>query len=215
MPPRVYPCHEGTIGAVAISENRKAHFDEIQRQWFFEDTQPASEVLRRRLREFREAKEISQRALANAMTEVGVPLTVDKVSKIETGARRVRYDELLAFAHVLNVPLARLMSPQDGEPPIRAGGTGLERHEVANWLVWGHRKSPEAMSARKIMRLTREIQTMCQVVLEEHDRAQRKAYGDTLERLVKEVSAAAGIRPGIMKRQALRDSIVDNERKPQ
>ena len=42
---------------LVICENRKS---EIQRQLFFEDTQPASDVLRRRIRERREAKGLRQ-----------------------------------------------------------------------------------------------------------------------------------------------------------
>ena len=116
---------------VAIRENRKLALDEAQvrlfddarRRMFFEDTRPASEVLRLRIRACREEKGWKQVNLADAMTDVGVPLTGDKVSKIETGTRSVSYDELLAFAYVLDVPLAELMSPPEGAPPIRAGGS--------------------------------------------------------------------------------------------
>jgi transcriptional regulator with XRE-family HTH domain len=154
---------------------------------------------------------LTQAALAAAMTDVGVPLTGDKVSKIETGTRNVGYDELLAFAYVLDVPLAELMAPPDGAPPIRAGGIGLERYEVANWLIWGPWRGRKAIRGRRIIRLTREIQTMYQVVDEERDPELRTKHRETLVRLVKELSQAAGIPSGIMKRQALRDAIADSE----
>ena len=138
------------------------------------------------------------------MTNVGVPLTVPTISNIERGVRRVRYDELLAFAYVLDIPLARLISPYDGEPPIRAGGIGLERHEVANWLVWGSPLSGVARGAQTFMRLTREIQTMMQVAADERDPALRKQHRKTILGLVKKLWQASGIRPGVMERQALR-----------
>jgi hypothetical protein len=72
------------------------------------------------------------------MTPIGeAPVAARFVSKIETGVRKVEYDERLALACVLDVPLARLISPPDGEQPIRAGGIRLDGNEVANWLVWG------------------------------------------------------------------------------
>jgi transcriptional regulator with XRE-family HTH domain len=192
---------------VAISENRKEEFDERTRQSFFEDTQPASGVLRRRIREFRTAKGLTLQALAEAMTGVGVPLTFDKVSKIETGVRAVRYDELLAFAYVLDVPLAELIRPADGERPIRVGGIGLEQFEVANWLVFGPWWSRRGTRARKVIRLTREIQTMYQVLGEERNKELKAKHRQTLAMLVKELSEAAGIRPGIMEREALRETM--------
>jgi transcriptional regulator with XRE-family HTH domain len=192
---------------LAISENRKAYIDELRRRSFFKDTQPASEVLRRRIREHREAKGLSQRALAEAMTDVGLPLTFDRISKIEKGVRRVSYDELLGFAFVLGVPLARLMRPPDGEPPIRAGGIGLEQDEVANWLVWGPPTSRDAMGAQTLMRLTLEIQTMMQVAEDERDPAKRTEHRRTTVALVEELWRGSGIRPGVMARQALREAM--------
>ena len=176
---------------------------------FFEDTQPASEVLRRRIRHYREKRGLTQAALAEAMTAVGAPLKKDVVSKIENGVRQVQYDELLAFAYVLNVPLATLISPEDGEPPIRAGWLGLERHEVANWIVWGPSHSEDAMSAQTFMRLATQIMTMRQVVEDERDPAKRKERLRTLLDLTTEIWQASGIRPGVMERQALRDEMAD------
>jgi transcriptional regulator with XRE-family HTH domain len=186
---------------VAISENRK---NEVQRQWFFEDTQLASDVLRRRIREYRIHRGMSQKTLAERMSEVGLPLDDTMVSKIERGVRGVEYDELLGFAYVFDVPLAELIAPMRGEQPIRAGGIGLEDYEVANWLVYGPWWGRRATHARRIIRLTKEVQTMCQVVLEERNQAQRREYRHVLERVMKELSAAAGIRPEIMRRRAYR-----------
>ena len=143
------------IACLAISENRQAEFAALTEKAFFEDTQSASDVLRRRISHYREKRGLTQAALAQEMTDLKVPLDNVKVSLIERGKRRVRYEELLAFAFVLRVPLATLMSPIDGERPIRAGGIGLEKHEVANWIVWGDSK--DATKAQLYMSLTRQI----------------------------------------------------------
>ena len=185
----------------------RSELDELQRRSFVEDTQLASEVLRQRIRERREAQGLTQRQLAEAMTAAGVPLTPDKVSKVELGVRGVELDELLAFAYVLDLPLARLMSPHEGERPIRAGGIGLERHEVGNWMVWGPSWSREAMSAQTYMGLARRIWTMAQVVADERDPERRAEHARTLIGLVEELRKAAPVKPGVMKRQVLRDEM--------
>jgi transcriptional regulator with XRE-family HTH domain len=160
----------------------------------FEDTQRPSEVFRRRIRGRREVRGLTQEDLAKKMTAAGVPLTGDKISKIETGARAVEYDEQFAFAYVLGVPLAQLMRPRNGELPIRAGGIGLERHEVGNWLVWGSPRSRESMTAQTLMGLTRQIATMVQVLADERGHPRRQAYRKTLAAVLQRLSKAARIR---------------------
>jgi len=194
---------------VAISENRK---DEHERLWWAE-TQIPSDVLRHRLRERRIAKNLSERALAAAMTGEGFPLDHTAVSKIERGLRRVSTNELFAFAIVLETPLADLFKPLDGEMPIRIGDNlALERHEVANWFVWGPPRNEETTSAQTYMRLTRQIWTMRQVYEDERHVERRREHGETLLRLVKDLWQASPVRPGVMERQALRDEM-DSPRK--
>jgi hypothetical protein len=142
------------------------------------------------------------------MTEAGCPLDHTTVSKIETGGRRVRTDELFAFAVVLETPLADLFKPLDGEMPIRIGDDlALQRHEVANWFVWGSPWSRESMSAQTYMSLTRQIWTMRQVYEDEQDPVRRREHGETLLRLVKDLWEASPVRPGVMERQKLRDEM--------
>jgi hypothetical protein len=143
------------------------------------------------------------------MTDVGLQLTFDKISKIEKGVRRVNYEELLGFAYILDVPLAQLIRPPDGERPIRAGGVALEQHEVANWLVWGPSFSRDAMGAQTFMRLTLQIQTMMQVADDERDPALRHQHRRAVSDLVNKLWRASGIRPGVMERQALREEMAD------
>jgi len=63
------------------------------------------------------------------------------------------------------------------------------------------------MGAQTFMRLSLEIQTMMQVLEDERDPAQQKEHRLTVARLVKELSKASGVRPAVMKRQALRDEM--------
>ena len=200
------------VACLAISENRQADFAALTEQAFFDDTQLASDVLRRRIRHYREALGLSQAALAEEMTDLRMPLTHAKVSLIERGKRRVHYDELLAFAYVLRVPLATLMSPVDGERPIRAGGIGLERHEVANWIVWGDSK--DATKAKLYMSLTRQIWTMAQVIEDERDPAAMAGHRKTLAGLIKELQRKSSVRPGVMERQAMRDEMASAHAEP-
>ena len=189
---------------MAISENRKDAYERL----FWEATQLPSSVLRHRLRERRIAKDLTEKQLAAAMTKAGCPLDHTTVSKIETGARRVRTDELFAFAVVLQTPLVDLFKPLDGEMPIRIGAElAFERYEVANWFVWGPPWTEEATGARTFMGLTRQIQTMMQVAADESDPDKRREHRQTIAKLTKDLWQASGIRPGVMDRQALRDEM--------
>jgi hypothetical protein len=146
------------------------------------------------------------------MTAAGVSMTGDKLCKIESGTREVRYDELLALAHVLEVPLARLMSPADGELPIRAGSVSLKRNDVANWIVWGPSWTKDARDAQTLMRLALQIPTMKQIVDDERDTAKRKEHLEALSALVRELQQASGVRPGVMEREELRAEMEAAER---
>jgi transcriptional regulator with XRE-family HTH domain len=196
---------------VAVSENRKT-LGARRREAFLRNTQLASDVLRRRIRELREAKGLYQRGVAEAMSAAGVSMTGDKLCKIESGVREVRYDELLALAHVLEVPLARLMSPADGEMPTRAGSVSLKRDDVANWIVWGPWWTRNARDAQTLMRLALQIPTMRQVADDERDPGKRKEHLVALSALVRALQRASGIRPGVIEREALRAEMEVAER---
>jgi transcriptional regulator with XRE-family HTH domain len=185
------------------SENRKSE----QRRLFFEDTQLPSEALPGRIRDFREQRGLTDKALAGAMSEVGVALTEDQVSKIERRRRRVTIDELFAFADVLKVPLSRLLAPRLGDRPIRAGGVGLEYHELGNWMVAGDPKGLANFRLRERIGLAREIATLAQVLADEKDPAQRDVHARELIRAVDRLRKSMGIKPGVMNRQAMRDEM--------
>lgn len=186
--------------ASGIRENREPDFDEIHRALVFEDTQPASEVVRRRVRELREQKDLRQKDLASAVTALGIPLTVSKRSRISNGvsgvSRSTSYSRLRTY---WMFRLRGCSAPSTGRP-IRAGGNGLERHEVVNSLVWGPPKSRGATRARRRMRLVSEIATMMQVSADEQDPGRRQEHRGTVACLVEDFWRAWGIRPGVTER---------------
>ena len=101
--------HEDTLPSVqpGTCENRKAaDRDEIELRRFLETTQSMTEVVRHRIRDRRQAQELTQAEVAQRMTTAGAPLSGDMVSKIENGVRSVTM-ELAAFAAVLDVPLVK------------------------------------------------------------------------------------------------------------
>lgn len=56
---------------------------------------------------------MSQRKLADKMQLAGIDLNKNAIQRIESGERFITDIELLAFAEVLNVPLANLLSRND------------------------------------------------------------------------------------------------------
>jgi transcriptional regulator with XRE-family HTH domain len=96
------------------------------------------DVFRRRLRETRKLRGLNQRELADMMTAAGHSLDHTQISKIETGAREASWDEIVALAHVLREPVARLVAPYDGEPAVAVTDSyGLGTAEFRNWLLFG------------------------------------------------------------------------------
>lgn len=70
---------------------------------------PVGETVRRELVLLRRLRQMSQRALAQQVSALGVRLAPSAVAKIEDGSRRVDVDDLIALAVALNAPVARLL----------------------------------------------------------------------------------------------------------
>ncbi|NYI05558.1 helix-turn-helix domain-containing protein [Allostreptomyces psammosilenae] len=71
------------------------------------------------LRIVRKAARLSQEDVAERMTRLGHKFHQTQVAKIERGARPIRYDEVIALAKALNVPLFNFMTEAvagEGEP---------------------------------------------------------------------------------------------------
>jgi transcriptional regulator with XRE-family HTH domain len=69
---------------------------------------------------FRRARDMSQDMLAGAMTAHGAPMAQGTVSKIETGTRPLRVNELPALAAALGVDVGDLLPEASGlHDPVR------------------------------------------------------------------------------------------------
>lgn len=66
----------------------------------------------KKLREYREAAGLSQRAMAEKMQEIGIPVYQQLLGKIERNERYVLEEELLGFCRILQVQPAQLMNEE-------------------------------------------------------------------------------------------------------
>ena len=109
-----------------------------------------SDVLRRRMREIRDRRGVSQRELKRRLKKLGVPISQSAIALIETGQpsrpgqktpRKVSLDEAVAIAAALDVPPEQLYrEPLDRETyeaveMARAEDPGI-REELAWLRVW-------------------------------------------------------------------------------
>lgn len=72
---------------------------------------PAGEILGRNVQRIREAQRLTYVALSNRLAELGRPVAVLGLRRIERGERRVDVDDLLALALALNVSPTDLIVP--------------------------------------------------------------------------------------------------------
>ena len=94
------------------------------------EVEPADQRLAANLRTLRERKGWSQSALAQAMTERGIPWHQQTVTRIEAGQQQVRFGELMALAAVLETSLDRFTwtSPEAGATEyVYSAGTRVVR----------------------------------------------------------------------------------------
>ena len=112
---------------------------------------PPSHVFARRLRETREDRRLKQGQLAEAMTKAGRPMDRTAVIRMEKipPERVVSLDEMLAFAKVLGIAPALLVSPPDGEHVWTTNGNpGYTGPEFRNWFIWGDPQLPDLVRER-------------------------------------------------------------------
>jgi transcriptional regulator with XRE-family HTH domain len=74
-----------------------------------------SEVFAQRLQETRKARGLTQKQLAEMLTEAGIPMSKTALLGIETGKRGLSLDEALGIAAVLNAVPAHMLTPHEGE----------------------------------------------------------------------------------------------------
>lgn len=81
----------------------------------------------------REQRGLSQRALADRLTSLGVRTHQTGVAKIETGGRKVTVDDLVALAVALNVSPGWLLAPPDADDELVALVGSVS---APAWAVW-------------------------------------------------------------------------------
>jgi transcriptional regulator with XRE-family HTH domain len=75
-----------------------------------------SEVVGRGIRVARNARGLTLNGLAGLLVELGWPLSINALSKIERAERRIDVDDLFAIATVLQVDASSLLPKQAGTP---------------------------------------------------------------------------------------------------
>ncbi|MEU0239650.1 helix-turn-helix transcriptional regulator [Nocardiopsis sp. NPDC006198] len=98
---------------------------------------PNGSYVARNIRVLRTKRGKTTEALANELTDRGVPLQASAITRIEKGQRRVTVDELVAFAVLLDATPNALLLPVevDRELPIAVTGHGeLAAADAWDWL---------------------------------------------------------------------------------
>ena len=96
-----------------------------------------SEVFAWRLREVREAKDLSQGELARRLTEAGRPISRNALLQIERGKRGISLDEAIALIAQLDVVPAHLLTPEEGERVGLTDDRTVDGMEIRAWLRYG------------------------------------------------------------------------------
>lgn len=82
--------------------------------------QSSSDVFRARLVETRKALGYSNQAkLAKRLAEIGYPMHETAIARIESGARKVTIDDVVAIAAALDVALVSLLFPLDDDATVQ------------------------------------------------------------------------------------------------
>jgi transcriptional regulator with XRE-family HTH domain len=110
--------------------------DEVKRRRL-EGTRSPSAIFGRRLQERRRDLGWSQTELAEAMTREGFEMGKTAILRIEGGVRELKLDEAIAFAEVLNVPLAHLLEPAPDGMVLLTSNRATDGDGVQRWLSTG------------------------------------------------------------------------------
>ncbi len=163
-----------------------------------ERTKP-SEVFALRLRETREARNITQTELARRMSDAGYPMKKKAILEIEKGQRKITLDEALALAWVLPAaPMNLLAPPGDYVFPVES--MGLDTHGFNNWINWGDPwlTTAKGKRVRSRMNLFASAENLAQSLLDAHRSNNKElelkslvALGKLVERHKTEIDAAS------------------------
>lgn len=102
------------------------------------------------LRRLRERKKLTYVALSELLDEVGRPIPVLGLRRIERGERRVDADDLVALAVALNVsPAALLLPPANGQSPVKLTSALEVTAETAWKWVEGKQAAVDRLEQRQ------------------------------------------------------------------
>src|SRR5215468_783498 len=107
----------------------------------------ASEIAAERVRETRELRGLGQSELARRME-----MSRDQLIRMERATQPMTLDQWLRFAHVLDIPPAKLLSPLNDGYAMITDGFGLSAPELRTWLVFGPPHSESGRLARDRIR---------------------------------------------------------------
>jgi transcriptional regulator with XRE-family HTH domain len=146
-----------------------------------------SRLFARNLRVVRESRGLSQRQVAERMTDAGHPMTKVAVTRLEADAlaRKLTLDEALAFAWVLDTPLAHLLSPPDGSHVFPTAAVGLSGPAVRQWLLFGDPfdVKPERGRVRARLQVLSRVERLAQLLIDVRRQKNKFAENDVLVRL--------------------------------
>ena len=91
-------------------------------------------TFRRRMREARLARRLTQRDLVDALAEVGLDMNQTGITRIEGGAPGITLHEAIALAAALDVAPVHLFLPIDDGPPVNlTSGLEVDRRKARSW----------------------------------------------------------------------------------
>lgn len=102
---------------------------------------PTGREVARNVKRARVAAELTQKELSDRLSEMGRPVPVASIGKIESGDRRVEVDDLVAIALALRVSPLSLLLPNSREPLDVVEITGREGRSDEVW-DWGLGAAP-------------------------------------------------------------------------
>lgn len=102
----------------------------------------SGEVVRQRIREVRDAQGVTGAQLSARLNDLGRPIPLLGIQRIESGERRVDVDDLVAIAVALEVSPTTFMLPNSNDRNDRVTATGLATEPTAeqlwDWLRVDH-----------------------------------------------------------------------------
>ncbi|MFT4051116.1 MAG: hypothetical protein QM677_02560 [Microbacterium sp.] len=162
------------------------------------DLGPTGERVAEGVAHFRNARRLSYQALSDLLSDAGWPIPILGLRRIESRARRVTVDDLMALAFVLEVPpLDLLMPPPLSDGPMPTGAPdGLVPAEVRAWARENTGLSPRALVSywdERYDELMRDFEMLIGLVERASTPAlRRKHFEDELTQVRRELAIAKG-----------------------